>query len=232
VPWLQPYPDGWLAGIVDTNRAPDQSLQATETIEIAFVAALQRIPPRQAAVLVLRDVVGFTPREVADLLDTTETAIKGLLQRARASVKGSDAVSREPPARRGAASARGERELGRRFATAYLNGDVAGVVALLTDDAWLSMPPAPHRYQGHHAIATFFRASFEWRANLHLCLVPTRANRQVAYASYLADHANAIHGPAGLLVVSAGPDGIRAIHRFHHPGLYAAFGLSDAPQHA
>ena len=147
ITWLQPYPDALLDGIADTAPGPEARYQAMEAVELAFVSALQRMPPRQAATLVLRDVLGFPAGEVADMLDTTPTAVKGALQRARAALD-HDAATRAP--RPGADQ---ERVLGRRFAEAFIAADIEGVVALLTDDAWLSMPPAPHEYHGIDAIA-------------------------------------------------------------------------------
>lgn len=207
--WLQPCPDTLLDGLADTAAGPEARYQATESVELAFVAALQRIPPRQAATLVLRDVLGFAADEVASMLDTTPTAVKGALQRARAALDG----------RAARPSLAEERELGRRFAEAFTAADIDGVIALLTDDAWLSMPPAPHEYHGVAAIAAFLRPSFAYQAEFRLQLVPTRANGQVAYASYLAGT------PAGLIVLTMTGDRIQAVTRFHLDELYPRFGL-------
>src|SRR6185369_4086453 len=147
ITWLQPYPDTLLEGIADTAPGPDARYQATESIELAFIAGLQRMPPRQAATLVLRDVLGTSP-----------TAVKGTLQRARAALD-----EHRGQAGRGRAPRPGsDREcaLARRFADAYVAADIDGVVALLTDDAWLSMPPAPNQYHGITAIRSMLRASF------------------------------------------------------------------------
>ena len=135
VTWLQPWPDA----------GPEAHHESVAAVELAFVAGLAHLPPRQAAALVLRDVLDFSTAEVAGLLDTTPTVVKGLVQRARS------AVGQRP--QRPAAAA--ERELAGRFAAAYVAGDVDGVVALLTDDVWLAMPPAPHEYLGRAAVTAF-----------------------------------------------------------------------------
>ena len=226
ISWLQPYPDTLLEGIPDTAPGPEARYQAAEAVELAFVAALQRMPPRQAAALLLRDVLGFTAEEVADMLNASTTVIKGVLQRARASL--GHHRGHGDRARPGSAE---ERELARRFANAFIAGDIDGVVALLTDDAWLSMPPAPHEYHGTDAIGAFLRASFGWRGERRACLIPTRANTQPAFGSYVSDHAQPIAIPAGLIVLTIGSNRIRAITRFHVDLLYPRFGLpSSVPE--
>lgn len=207
--WLQPYPDRLLEQIPDAGPGPERRYERKEAVELAFVAALQQLPPRQTATLVLRDVLGYSTAEVADMLDTTETAIKGVLQRARAAFderRGS--VSAAPP---GSAQ---ERDLTQRFADAFTADDIDGVVALLTDDAWLAMPPAPHEYHGAAAIALFLRSSATWRDGRRFRLVPTRANTQPAFGCYLPDISQPIAYPAGLIVLTLGRDGIVAITRF------------------
>jgi RNA polymerase sigma-70 factor (ECF subfamily) len=179
---------------------PEARYLARESIELAFVAGLQRLPPRQAAALVLRDVLGFSTAEVADLLDTTETAVKGALQRARA------ALAHRP--RTTAPGSPEERALTRRFADAFAADDIEGLVALLTDDAWLAMPPAPHVYDGPAAIAGFLDASVAWHAGRRFRLVETRANTQPAFACHLDGE------PAGLVVLTLDAAGIRGITRF------------------
>lgn len=222
ITWLQPLPDSMLEGVADSAPGPDARYQATESVELAFVAALQRMPPRQAAALLLRDVLGFAADEVADMLGISRTAVKGALQRARAAVdRGGHPAG--PPRRAPAAA----REVGRRFARAYTSGDIEGVVALLTDDAWLSMPPAPHEYHGHDAIAEFLRASFGYRGNRVVRLLPTRANTQPAFGSYVAPGPDAVATPGGLFVLTVTGDRIGAVTRFHLDELYPRFGLPD-----
>jgi RNA polymerase sigma-70 factor (TIGR02960 family) len=203
VPWLQPYP-------VDD---PEAVLGSRETIELAFVAALQTLPPRQTAALLLGDVLGFSVPEISGMLDARPTAVKGLLQRARATMA------------RGPKPSPYDAGLARRFADAFSRDDIDGVVALLTDDAWLAMPPAPHEYRGRTDIARFLRASAAWRGARHLRLVPTRANGQPAFGCYLPSGEVAL--ATGILVLTVGPDGITAITRFLDPRLHQRFALPD-----
>ncbi|HEX6352888.1 RNA polymerase subunit sigma-70 [Actinophytocola sp.] len=213
ITWLQPYPDALLAGIADAAPEPAARYQTMEAVELAFVSALQRMPPRQAATLVLRDVLGFTADEVAEMLATTPTAVKGALQRARAALQADTRTPRPEPEK--------ERDLGRRFAEAFTSADIDGVIALLTDDAWLSMPPAPHEYHGTAAIAAFLRVSFTHRSDLRVRLVPTKANGQPAYGVYLGEPGS----PAGLFVLTMAGDRIHHIARFHTDALFPRFGL-------
>jgi RNA polymerase sigma-70 factor (ECF subfamily) len=219
ITWLQPYPDALLAGIADPAPGPEARYQAIEAVELAFVAGLQRLPPRQAAALVLRDVLGFATGEVAGMLGTSHTAVKGALQRARAALE-RDRAGRPP--RPGSAT---EHDLARRFADAFVAADVDRVVALLTDDAWLSMPPAPHEYQGAGAVAAFLRASFAHRGGRRVRLLPANANTQPAFGSYLADRPDGPATPMGLFVLTMAGDRIQAVTRFHLDTLYPRFGL-------
>jgi RNA polymerase sigma-70 factor (ECF subfamily) len=207
VTWLQPYPD---------SRLPEPAAEAREAVELAFVVALQRLPPRQTAVLVLADVLGFSPAEVAGMLATTPAAVKGALQRARATLGAAPAAPAADPA--------ADRSLARRFAAAFTADDVAGVVALLTDDAWLAMPPAPHEYHGPDAVAAFLRASFGGKGARSNRLVPTRANGRPAFATYLTDP-DGTAGPTGLIVLATTGDRVAAITRFLDPRLPVLFGL-------
>ena len=208
--WVDPYPDALVA------EGPETRYEQREAVGLAFVTALQRLPPRQRAVLVLRDVLGFHLAEVAAMLDTGETAAKGALQRARATLgEPAPATTRLPSAAR-------ERELVDRFADAVESGDIDAVVALLTDDALLTMPPQPLEYQGHAAIAAFLRFSAD-RRGAPLRVVPTRANGRPAFACYLPD------GPAarlyGMIVLTLEESGVTAITWFSDPGAFRHFGL-------
>jgi RNA polymerase sigma-70 factor (TIGR02960 family) len=224
ITWLQPYPDALLEGIADTSPGPEARYQATEAVELAFVAGLQRMPPRQAAALLLRDVLGFGTDEVASMLGTSQTAVKGALQRARAALgRHRDETGGRPGQRPGWSE---ERALARRFAAAYMAADIDRVIALLTDDAWLSMPPAPHRYHGIDAIRAFLRASFAHRGSRRFYLVPARANTQPALAGYLSDGPGLPGLPNGLFVLTMAGPKIAAITRFHLDELYPRFGLA------
>lgn len=217
--WLQPYPDALLS---ETNGSagPEGRAEAKETVRLAFVAALQRLPSRQAAVLVLRDVLCFSGAEAAAMLGTTETATKGMLQRARASLRADQVTFR--PATHEQPS---DESVAARFAEVFAAGDVEAVVALLTDDAWLAMPPVPHEYQGPDAIAAFLDASTTWRAGRELWLVPTRANAQPAFGCYLSQPGPRRVRRAGLIVVTFTGDKISRITRFLDDRVMDRFGF-------
>jgi RNA polymerase sigma-70 factor (TIGR02960 family) len=220
--WFEPYPDALLEDLPDTSPGPEARYETRETLALAFVAGLQRLPARQRAVLVLRDVLGFRAAEVADLLDSSEVSVNSALQRARAALDGQlPARDREhAPLPR---SPR-ERELVGRFVDAFENADIDRVIALLTDDAWLTMPPEPLEYQGHAAIAEFYLTRSWW--GVHTArLVPTRANGQPAFGYYLRDPVSPIAHAHGLIVLTLGGDRICAITRFGDNSLFPLFGL-------
>jgi len=221
--WLQPYPDALLDGIADEAPGPDQRYEAREALALAFVAGLQHLPPAQRAMLVLRDVLGFRAAEVAELLDVSEAAVNSGLQRARSAFE-----TRLPSAGRERAplpqSAR-ERELVGRFADAFEGGDVDAIVALLTDDAWLTMPPVPLEYQGPAAIARFLSTVPAGGELQRFRLIATRANGQPAFGFYLADpQCHVAHG-VGILVLTLEGDRISALTSFHDTGVFPWFGL-------
>ena len=182
--WLEPYPDALLEGLPDAAPGPDARYETHETVALAFVTALQRLPPRQRAVLVLRDVLGYRAAEVASMLETTEVSVNSALQRARATLD-----AQAPPVRDRAPlpQSASERELVGRFADAFENGSVEEMLALLTDDAWVTMPPEPFEYQGMAAIEEFFTQAFRARGDRNDRLVATRANGQPAFGHYVGD---------------------------------------------
>jgi RNA polymerase sigma-70 factor, ECF subfamily len=219
--WLEPYPDVLLEGVPDRSQGPAARYEARESIELSFIVALQHLPPRQRAALVLGDVLGFRTAEVAEMLDTGEASVKGALQRARAALRARlPAADRERAPRPNSAR---ERQLVGRFADAFQRGDVDEVVALLTDDALLTMPPWPLEYQGHEAIAAFLSYRAELRGTL--LVLPTRANTQPALGFYLPDAHAAIARPYGLIVLTLEGDRIAAITRFGDAALFGHFGL-------
>jgi RNA polymerase sigma-70 factor (TIGR02960 family) len=234
ITWLEPYPDDLIDAIPDSAPDPEAHYSQTEAIQLAFVAGLQRMPPRQAATVLLRDVLGFGTDEVAAMLKTSQTAVKGTLQRGRAVLKGlelngvgpegfgSDA---ERPPRPSSAV---ESDLARRFADAYLAADIDRILTLLTDDAWLSMPPAPHQYHGLDAIGSFLRTSFDFRGGRGVYLLPGRANNQPAFATYLGDPEERLALPSGFFVLTLGDERIRAITRFHRDDLYPRLGFPSS----
>jgi RNA polymerase sigma-70 factor (TIGR02960 family) len=220
--WLQPYPDVLLEGLADTSPGPEARYEARESVELAFIAALQQLPPRQRAALVLRDVLGFRTAEIAEVLDTSDASVKGALQRARATL---DARGGAPDRERAPlAGSTEERVIVGRFADAVESGDVDTLVELLTDDALLTMPPEPHLYQGRPAIAAFLRNRADRRgAPFHV--VATRANTQPAFGCYFAAPHTSIARPYGLLVLTCAGDRIGALTWFSDTGLFPHFGL-------
>jgi RNA polymerase sigma-70 factor (ECF subfamily) len=220
--WLEPYPDALLEAITDTFPGVEARYELRESIALAFVAALQHLPPHQRAVLVLRDVLGFRTAEVADMLDGSEGSVKAALQRARATLD-----VRLSPGSRERAPLPGsalERELADRFAAALERGDTDSIVSLLSDDAMLTMPPEPHEYQGPAAIAGLLRAR-DGARGAYLRLVPTRANGQPAFGCYLPDAQAAIVRAYVLIVLTLNGDRIGAITYFRDLGLFPLFGL-------
>ena len=157
VVWLEPYPDVLLDGLSDAAPGPEARCEAREAISLAFVTAVQLLPPRQRVVLILRDVLGYRAREVADILDTSQESVTSALKRARATLRDRQPSSPAPePAPMPSSAA--EHELLARLTRAYETGDVDGVVALLTDDVWVTMPPEPRQYHGRDLAARFLTA--------------------------------------------------------------------------
>jgi RNA polymerase sigma-70 factor (TIGR02960 family) len=219
--WLEPYPDARLEGLAETAPGPEARYETKEAVTLAFVAALQRLPPRQRAVLVLRDVLGFHAAEVADMLDSSEVSVNSALQRARSALETRIPVDRE---RRALPRSPHVRELAARFADAVESGDVEGMVSLLTDDALLTMAPLPLEYQGHEAIAGFLSHREEARGT-PLRVVPTWANTQPGFGCYTPDAGAGIARPAGLFVLTLEGDAASAMTWFADTALFEPFGL-------
>jgi RNA polymerase sigma-70 factor (TIGR02960 family) len=220
--WLEPYPDTLLEGLADSAENPEARYVIKESIALAFVAALQHLPPQQRAVLVLRDALGFRAAEAAEMLETSEAAVKGALQRARAAVD--KRLGPRDPESAPAPHSAAEGELALRFAGAVESGDVDAVVSLLTDDAWLTMPPQPFEYRGHTAIAEFLRQRADLRGH-PLRLVPTRANGQPAFGCYLPSPQTVIARPYGFMVLTLAGERISAITWFADSSVFPQFGL-------
>ena len=218
VVWLQPYPDDLLGA--GGLPGPEARYEQTESISLAFVTALQVLPPRQLAVLILRDVLGFHASEVAGLLDSTVESVTSALKRARASMQRrmSPSGDREPPPTAGGAA---EDELVTRFVRAWESADMTALVALLTGDVFMAMPPMPFEYQGRDVVARFCAALFG--AGRRFDLVPTRANGQPAFGAYLRSSSGVRHG-TGLYVLTLSGDRICAMTRFDN-GVLPWFGL-------
>jgi RNA polymerase sigma-70 factor (ECF subfamily) len=219
--WIEPYPDAEL-GLADVFAAPEARYEAREAVELAFIAALQHLPARQRAVLILREVLGFSGAEVAAALDTTPASVYSLLQRAHAT------LDERLPDRSQQATLRllGDEELSgvvNRFVDAWSRGDVDTIAEMLTETASLAMPPTPTWLRGRGAIATFLRRTAldgtrSWR------LLPTSANGQPAMVAYLRDPAGR-YRPYGLTVLTLGEDGIAEINTFRDPSAAERFGL-------
>ncbi|MFE9450191.1 sigma-70 family RNA polymerase sigma factor [Streptomyces sp. NPDC006739] len=207
--WLQPYPDTLLQAVTDAQLGPDARYEQTESISLAFVTALQVLPPRQLAVLVLRDVLGFHADEVATMLDSTLDSVNSALKRARAALqrRWPPAADRQPPAP-GSAS---EDAIVAKFVHAWESADIDALVDLLTSDVFVSMPPVPFEYEGKGLAARFCNGIF--RAGRRFDLVPTRANGQPAFGAYLRAPSGISHG-TGLYVLTLADDHISAMTRF------------------
>lgn len=222
---LQPYPDTLLDHLIDNAPGPEARAQIRETVELTFVAWLQLLPPRQAAALILRDVLGYSTSEVASMLNTTETAIKGALQRARASISQRRSTQEDKPAP--APGSEAERRISRSFAEAFAADDIDGVIALLTDDAWLTMPPATQQYQGAAPITSFLLASRQWRDGRKFHLLPANANMQPAFGFYLDEPGQPVAVAEGIMVLGLRGDRIGTITRFLDGALPRQFGLPE-----
>jgi RNA polymerase sigma-70 factor (ECF subfamily) len=218
--WLEPYPDSFLEGIADDAPGPEARYESREATSLAFVTAMQLLPPRQRAVLILRDVLGYQASETAEMLESSEESVTSALKRARATLKAASGESALPaPAPRSVA----ERALVDRFVRAFESSDVKGVVSLLTDEVRFTMPPLPAVWQGRDRAGLFLDAMVAWSAKGHRVL-QTRANGQPAVGIYVADpHGTLRHG-VGLLVLTVAGERISAITRFE-PGMLERFGL-------
>jgi RNA polymerase sigma-70 factor (ECF subfamily) len=210
VVWLEPYPDALLEGGIDVPHGPEARYEQTEAISLAFVTALQVLPPRQLAVLVLRDVLGFRASEVAAMLDSTVDSVTSALKRARASLQRqvSPATSRQ---RAPAAGSPAEDAIVASFVRAWESADVDALVDLLTDDVFMSMPPMPFEYQGREVVAGFCASLFG--AGRRFDLAGTRANGQPAFGAYLRAPDGSRHG-TGLYVLTLTGEWICAMTRF------------------
>jgi RNA polymerase sigma-70 factor (ECF subfamily) len=211
ITWLEPYPDALLEAMPHQPPSPEARYEATEAISLAFITALQHLPPRQRAVLVLRDVLGFHADEVADALETTVSSVTSALKRARATV-----TQRLTPADRETAPAPltgEEAALVARLTHAYETGNVDALVALLTDDVVIAMPPLPLEYHGLD-LARRFHTDVVFRNGRTVRLIATRANNQPAFGAYIVDQAGGPSHALGLLTMTLVGDRVSVITRF------------------
>lgn len=221
VTWCQPYPHA----LIHPEAGPEERLQSRESIELAFIVALQRLPPRQTAALVLCDVLGYSVGEAAQMLDCSQTAAKGLLQRARRALGEYRSSSSGAPETALAT----KDEVAGTFAAAFVANDFDTLVTLLTDDAWLAMPPAPHVYEGMDAIMGFLKTSFAWRGDRFRHLAPTRANGQPAFVFYMAETPESGSARAnGVIVLTLCEGRIRGVTHFIDARLPPRFGFPES----
>jgi len=205
LPWLEPFPDALLDEHAPAHApGPDTRIERAESISLAFVTALQRLPPRQTAVLILRDVLEFQAEEVAGMLEASVDSVNSALKRARAGLR--HAADRTPPPAPGSAA---EAALVRRFVRAYEAADLDALVALFTDNVFMAMPPMPYEYIGPAAVRAFLAVIFAGGRRFRL--VATRANGQPAFGAYLG---TAPGFSIGLLAVALRGDRVCALTRF------------------
>jgi RNA polymerase sigma-70 factor (TIGR02960 family) len=198
--WLQPFPQALLEGAVDVPPGPEARYEQSEAISLAFVTALQLLPPRQVAVLILRDVLGFRASEVAGMLEVTVQSANSALKRARASLqRRQPAAGHQPPP---AAGSPAEDAIVAKFARAWESADLDALVALLTDDVFIAMPPEPFGYEGRDLVTRYCARQFA--AGRRYGLVPTRANGQPAFGVYLRGPAGIRHAAAFWVLTLAG----------------------------
>jgi RNA polymerase sigma-70 factor, ECF subfamily len=223
LPWLQPYPDRLLEPVASPEEEPGALVVARETIELAFLAAIQHLPPRQRAVLILRDVVGWSAKETASLLETSVAAVNSALQRARATLRDHLGERRTEWAPSSGPTEE-ERELLRQYVESHERGDVDALAELLREDALLTMPPLPAWYMGREAILIATAKGFDPEFG-HLRSIVAGANLQPAAAHYLRAPGETEHRPLALDVLRVEGGQIAEITSFVSAELFPAFGL-------
>jgi RNA polymerase sigma-70 factor (ECF subfamily) len=218
IPWLEPFPDALVP-----SGDPSAVVEARESIRLAFIAALQHLPPKQRAVLILRDVLAMPAAEVASLLETTVASVTSALQRARAQLTAvspsADGTGLVQP------SDDTSRDLLDRYMAAFTTMDIEALKGTLREDALLQMPPFPEWFLGRAAIGEFFATGFARGGSYRF--VPTRANGEPALGTYRRRNSD-VHQFLHVQVLTMTETGIARIEAFHDSGLYANFGLPDA----
>ena len=217
--WLEPYPDERLGWVADAEPGPDARYETREAVELAFVAALQQLPARQRAVLILRDVLGFRAEEVAAMLGGSVESVKSALKRARAT------LAAERPGTRSTPTPERERELVAGFVEAFLADDIDAIVALLTDDAWITMPPATPEYRGARLAGEFLAAVAAWRAGQPARVLVGAANGQAAFGVYREDPSTGVAACTGVIVLALSAEGIERITWFLGPSYAQLLGM-------
>ena len=222
LPWLQPYPDSLLEPPASPEEEPGAVVVARETIELAFLAAIQHLPPRQRAVLILRDVLGWSAKDTASLLEVSVAAANSALQRARATMQ--ERLPERSEWSRDSAPSEKELELLRRYVEAHERADAEGLAVLLREDALLTMPPHPTWFDGREAIMIAMRPAFTPEFGT-LRAVLTAANTQPAVAHYRRAPGETEHRALALDVLRIEDGGIAEISSFPSAELFASFGL-------
>jgi RNA polymerase sigma-70 factor (ECF subfamily) len=217
--WLEPYPDDLLTDVADSAPGPEARYESREAISLAFITAVQLLPPRQRAAVLLRDVLGFRASEAARILDVSEETVTSALKRARAALE----RHRPPTAPAPPPGSPAERELVERLTAAFESADVAAITAMMTEDAWLTMPPLPLEYQGRRLAAEFLTAT-AFRPGWSARLIPARANGQPAFGFYVRDPDRGSYYTVGLMVLTLSGTQVSAITRFD-PAVLPRFGL-------
>jgi RNA polymerase sigma-70 factor, ECF subfamily len=226
--YLQPYPDDLFNGLPSAEPGPEERVILSEGVGLAFVAAMQLLPPRQRAVLVLRDALGWRATEVAELLADSVASVNSALQRARAAIvreqeEGALARTNQP------ASSAEEEEVMRRFQEAWAQVDIEAIVGLLSDDALLTMPPVQMRFEGAEEIGRFFATEPVGGRLDRIKLVPVRANGQPALASYADEEGEGEYRAYGVMVLALDGERIAGITGFpRDASLFERFGLPVA----
>jgi RNA polymerase sigma-70 factor (ECF subfamily) len=228
IAWLQPFPDALWEPVAPGGEQPDAVVIDRETVELAFLAAIQHLPPRQRAVLLLRDVLGWPARQTATLLDASVASVNSALQRARGTLREhlperrSEWAAASPPTER-------ERAVLRRYMSAVERADLSAVAALLAEDVRATMPPYPLWFQGRETVMAALAESWDERSETYVGrfrMVPTRANGHLAAAVYLRGPGEVAYGAAAIGVLGIEGDRIVEITAFHEPGLFPVFGLA------
>ena len=217
--WLEPYPDALLEDVADPTAGPEARYEQRESISLAFITALQLLPPRQRAALILTDVLDFPARDVADMLETTEQGVYGAVKRARATLARQIPTGEPPPL----PNSPNEKRVLDRLVRAWEECDTDALLALLTDDAWLRMPPNPLEYRGRRTVKRWFETT-AFAESRRFRLVATRANSQPAFGVYLFSPISRAAHAFGLIVVTLAGDQVSAITAFES-GVMARFDL-------
>jgi RNA polymerase sigma-70 factor (ECF subfamily) len=223
--WVEPYADA-LLDTADEPAGPAARYEQRESVELAFIAALQHLPGRQRAALILRDVLGFSARETAGILESSVASANGALRRARKSVEQRLPAQSQQQSLRSVGDA-GLRSLVDEYVRAWEAGDVDAILALLTDDVTLTMPPMPTWYRGRDAVGVFLRERVFSGLDGPIRLLPARVSGQQAFGAYRWDEAQSFYRPSVIEVLSVRSGRVEAIDGFVGPRLFAALGLPE-----